>query len=147
MNSFSIKFNDYGYSLLHLEDYLKQLNGVCLVLVDINKDSVYVEYDKNVISLDILKKEMFLVLNRATILSFDKHISSNVCKDTIVVESLCCEYCFFDMMEKLFVTNGIVSAYSDYDFCNYRNVKIFITYDSSVMGKGEIEELKCDIVK
>mgnify|MGYP004479227643 FL=1 len=46
------------------------------------------------------------------------------------------------MIEELLDTNGIISAYSDFDYHNKKKVNIFITYDPKLINETKIDELK-----
>ena len=120
------------------------LDGVKDVKVDSLKEEVYVEYDSLIISLKVLKTHIIIylnVINLPSISAFDKYIDNSI-KDTIVIDDLCCEYCLHGVVEELLDTFGIISAYSDFDYHNKKNVNIFITYDDKIISKDKINELK-----
>lgn len=141
MNKLMLKFN-LGILDNTLTDYLSTINDVSLV--EINNDEVYIEFDKNIISFTILKMEVLLYLNILRIpslIAFDKCSKTNVKKYTFLIKDLCCEYCLMGLIENLYNIDGIISAYSDFDYCNKYGVNIFITYDSEIVSLDLLEEL------
>ena len=140
-------------SVLYDEDlnkYLTSLKGVNLVRIDRNNFDIYIEYDSNVISLKILKYEILYCLNLLripSIIGFDKHSTCMISKKKIVIKDLCCEYCLKGMMEDLLEIEGIISAYTDFDYINKYNVNIFITYDKNIITSDEIKEIERKVNK
>ena len=137
MNTISLKLNTWVYD--ELIDYLKSINGI--ENVEISND-ITIYYDN--ISLKVIIKEIYLflnILNIPSILSFDKHLNNNLKEYKIVIKNLCCEHCLMSDIEYLLYINGINSAYSDYDFKDKNNVVIYITYDSSIISKEELDKL------
>lgn len=124
-----------------LLEYLKTIDGIenC----DINEGKISIVYKDNM-SLFVIVKEICLyldILKIPSILSFDKHLSNNLKEYQILINDLCCEYCLMSDIEELLYINGINSAYSDYDFKDKNNVVIYITYDSSIISKEELDKL------
>lgn len=124
-----------------LLEYLKTIDGIenC----DINEGKISIVY-KNNMSLFVIVKEICLyldILKIPSILSFDKHLSNNLKEYQFLINDLCCEYCLMSDIEELLYINGINSAYSDYDFKDKNNVVIYITYDSSIISKEELDKL------
>ena len=143
MNKLTIKIEDSIYLNNDLEKYLNSLDGVISSKVDIDNDSIYIEYDSSIISLKVLKTELIMYLDIKkvpSILAFDKHTENNI-KDTIVIKDLCCEYCLKGMIEELLEIDGIESAYTDFDYHNKSNVNIFISYNDKVINKEKINEI------
>ncbi len=137
MNTISLKLNTWVYD--ELIDYLKSINGI--ENVEISND-ITIYYDN--ISLKVIIKEIYLflnILNIPSILSFDKHLNNNLKEYKIVINNLCCEHCLMSDIEYLLYINGINSAYSDYDFDDKDEVEIYITYDSSIISKEELDKL------
>lgn len=128
-------FSDYFLSLKGIKD-IKYKNDDYL--------EITIQYT-NDISLERIKLELelyFNILNIPEMLSFDKHIKKDLKKEKIVVKDICCEYCIKGTIEDLFDTNGIVSAYTNYDqiefFCD---VTFYITYDDTIITKEEINNI------
>lgn len=124
-----------------LLEYLKTIDGIenC----DINEGKISIVYKDN-ISLFVIVKEICLyldILKIPSILSFDKYLPNNLKEYQILINDLCCEYCLMSDIEELLYINGINSAYSDYDFKDKNNVVIYITYDSSIISKEELDKL------
>ena len=143
MNKLTIKIEYSIYLNNDLENYLNSIEGIISSKVDNENDSVYIEYDPYIIPLKVLKTELVMYLDIVkvpSILSFDKHTENNK-KETIVIKDLCCEYCLKGMIEELLETDGIESAYTDFDYHNKYNVNIFITYNDKVINIDKIKEL------
>ena len=143
MDKLTLKFDYCEYFNDEFTTYLSSLEGVNFVNIDYSNDDIYVEYDSLTISLKVLKMEIMMYLNITKIpslLAFDKHIDG--CKKyTIVIKDLCCEYCLMSNIEDLLETDGIVSAYTDFDYNNKYNVNIFITYDEKIISKEEVDKI------
>lgn len=141
MNKLMLKF-DFGILDNTLTDYLSTINGISLV--EINDDELYIEFDKNIISFNVLRMEVLLYLNVLkvpSLIAFDKYFKTNVKNYTFLIKDLCCEYCLMGLIENLYNIDGIISAYSDFDYCNKYGVNIFITYDSEIVSLDLLEEL------
>ena len=127
-----------------LTDYLKSLKGINLIKIDKNNLDIHVEYDSNIISLKILKYEILYCLNllkTPSIIGFDKHSTCMISKK-IVIKDLCCEYCLKGMIEDLLETEGITSAYTDFDYINKKDVNIYITYDTNLLSLQQIKKIE-----
>ncbi len=144
MNKLTLKI-DYSVFLNNdFINYLSTLDGIKLVKIDNMNDEIYVEYDSSVISLKLLKMEILLYLDIGkvpSIIAFDKHDVNNLNKYTIVIKDLCCEYCLKGMIADLLETDGISSAYNDFDYNNKYDVKIFITYNDRIIQKDKINKI------
>ena len=125
-------------------DYFLSLKGI----KDINyKNDDYLEITiqyTNDISLKQIKLELelyFNILKIPEMLFFDKHIKKDLKKEQIVIKDMCCEYCIKGTIEDLFDTNGIVSAYTNYDplVDSCYDITFYITYDDTITS---IEEIK-----
>ena len=141
MKKIKIKFDYVLYFDEDFNIYLSNLCGVTSAIMDKKNEEIVLEYDSSMTSLKILMKEILLYLDLIkvpSIIAFDKYI----CKDTIIIKDLCCEYCLKSMIEELLVTNGIESAYTDFDYVNKYDVNIFITYDDTVIDNIMLENLK-----
>lgn len=124
-----------------LLEYLKTIDGIenC----DISEGKISIVYKDNM-SLFVIVKEICLyldILKIPSILSFDKHLSNNLKEYQILINDLCCEYCLKADIGELLYINGINSAYSNYDFDDKDEVEIYITYDSSIISKEELDKL------
>lgn len=139
MNRIIIEFDTFlDKGLL---EYLKTIDGIenC----DINEGKISIVYKDNM-SLFVIVKEICLyldILRRPSILSFDKHLTNKLEEFKLVINDLCCEFCLMHDIEELLYVDGINSAYTDYDFDDKNNVVIYITYDSSIISKEELDKL------
>ena len=155
MDKLTLKIEYTDFLNNDLENYLKEedleqlqekdLNGVKIIKINNDKNEIYVEYDSNIISLRLLKREILLYLDLVkipSIVAFNKNFKNGIRKDCILIKDLCCEYCLNGMIEELLEIDGIESAYTDFDYNNKFNVNIFITYNDEIIGKEKINELK-----
>ena len=161
MDKLTLKIEYTDFLNNDLENYLKDLNGVKIIKINNDKNEIYVEYDSNIISLRLLKREILLYLDLVkipSIVAFNKNFKNGIRKDCILIKDLCCEYCLNGMIEELLEIDGIEStkeekdenikidgiesAYTDFDYNNKFNVNIFITYNDEIIGKEKINELK-----
>ena len=145
MDKLTLKIEYTDFLNNDLENYLKDLNGVKIIKINNDKNEIYVEYDSNIISLRLLKREILLYLDLVkipSIVAFNKNFKNGIRKDCILIKDLCCEYCLKGMIEELFEIDGIISAYSDFDYKNSSNVSISITYDENKIDKEKIKELE-----
>lgn len=144
MKKFKLKLDSTINSELH--DYLLQLTGINEVKIDKLDNSIYVLYSEDIIPLKILKLEIkaFLEIdnNFPNFLSFDKYSDNILENEIIIINDLCCEYCLKGMIEDLFDTDGIDTAYTNYDYHDKHDVKIFIKYDNQIINKTEIDKIK-----
>lgn len=125
-------------------NYLSTIDGIKLVKMDNMNDEIYIEYDPSIISLKLLKMEILLYLDIVkipSIIAFNKHDVGNLNKYTMIIKNLCCEYCLKGMIEELLETNGISSAYTDFNYIDKNNVNIFITYDTKILKLDELNKL------
>lgn len=140
MNKLTLKLDCDIYN--EIKSYLLDLNGVDEVLI--SKDEITVIYNDEGIDVYMLKTEieLFLEIDKTpSIIGFNKYnITDN--KYDIYINDLCCEYCLKGFVEELLMIDGIVEAYTDFDYVNKKNVKIMIKYDSSVISMDEINNLE-----
>lgn len=145
MDKLTLKIEYSDFLDKFLINYLEKLDGVKAVKINNVENEVYVEYNSNIISPKVLSKETLLYLDLIeipSIIAFNKHSKCDAKKDNIVIKDLCCEYCLKGMIEDLFEIDGIISAYSDFDYKNKSNVSISITYDENKIDKEKIKELE-----
>lgn len=145
MNKLTLKIEYSDFLNDDITNYLTSLNGVKLVTIKNDENEIYVEYDSSIISLKLLKMEILLYLDIAkvpSIVAFDKHLKKNIKEEHIIIKDLCCEYCLNGMIDDLLEIDGIISAYSDFDYNNKYDVNIFVTYDEKMIDKNKILELE-----
>ena len=144
MNKLTLKIDYSDFLNKDFINYLSTIDGIKLVKIDNLNDEIYIEYDSSVISLKLLKMEILLYLDIVkipSIIAFNKHDAGNLNKYTMVIKNLCCEYCLKGMIEELLETDGISSAYTDFDYIDKNNVNIFITYDTKILKLDELNKL------
>lgn len=145
MDKLTLKIEYSDFLNDDIANYLTSLNGVKLVTTKKDENEIYVEYDSSIISLKLLKMEILLyldIIKVPSIVAFNKHLKNDIKEEHIIIKDLCCEYCLNGMIDDLLETDGIISAYSDFDYNNKYNVKIFITYNEKMINKKKILELE-----
>ena len=145
MDKLTLKIEYSDFLNDDIVNYLTSLKGVKLVTIKNDENEIYVEYDSSIISLKLLKMEILLYLDIAkvpSIVAFDKHLKNDIKEEYIIIKDLCCEYCLNGMIDDLLEIDGIISAYSDFDYNNKYDVNIFITYDEKIINKKKILELE-----
>lgn len=120
------------YNDLELKEYLLGQDGINNIDIINNKhfNEVVIDYDKEVTTFIIYKYiELFCSENGVPLISFDKNSNYDVKKLEYVVEDMCCEYCYKDLVENLFLNDNIKSVKSNFDYKNLHNVKFIIEYN------------------
>jgi copper chaperone CopZ len=143
MKKVTIELDTWGHK--ELKEYLLTVNGISEVDIDDeNNIKVSITYDSKITSLKIIRMELDLFFNKSsepTMLAFDKHREYN--KDyTLIIKDVCCEYCFKGMIEELYEIDGIGSATSNYDFNQYKDIPIFITYNENIISLDNIKKIE-----
>ena len=126
--------------------YFCLLDGIDLCDIDIDNEEIYVRYDSDKTSLEIIKMEILLFLDLLDIPSingFNKHFGKELSEYRLVIKDLCCEYCLKSNIEELIMINGIESVSTDFDFINKKDVKLKIKYNKNILNKNDIIKL-CD---
>ena len=144
MKEVTFKF-DNVMSSNDFSDYFLSLTGIKNInYKNVDYLEITIQYTDD-ISLERIKLQLelyFNILKIPEMLFFDKHIKKDLKKEQIVIKDMCCEYCIKGTIEDLFDTNGIVSAYTNYDqiefFCD---VTFYITYDDTIITKEEINNI------
>ena len=78
MDKLTLKIEYTDFLNNDLENYLKDLNGVKIIKINNDKNEIYVEYDSNIISLRLLKREILLYLDLVKIPSIVAFNKNNV---------------------------------------------------------------------
>lgn len=133
-----------------LLDYLTQIKGINKAEADIENDSITALYDSQIISDYIIYKEIELFLDikkTPSLIAFDKHNKKVLKKYTIVIKSLCCEYCLKNNIEALLSEKGIFKVTTDFDYSNKKDVKIEISYDSDYISENKLLALSNEFNK
>lgn len=144
MKKLTIQIDHANYLEDGLKNYLQSLNGTSQVTINKFDNKIDITYNPTIVNLKLIKLEILLYLNLQnlpSIISFDKHSKKKVSKRMITIENLCCEYCLKNRIEELLETEGIESAYFDFDYHKKDFVNILITYDNELIGDSEVEEL------
>lgn len=145
MKEITIKFDNYIYNDSEIEKYLTSLKGILEVKSTSKEETIYIKYDSNKISLKVLKLEVLAFLNLLkfpAIIAFNKHSKNKTIKRTLTIKYPCCEYCLNNMIEELFLLDGIASAFiDDYIYIN-ESVKLFIEYDNTLINEKEITNIE-----
>lgn len=131
-----------------LEEYLLTVNGVISSKVNVEDDEIYIKYDSEKTSIEILIMEISLFLdikNTPTIIGFNKHSNSTLEDYTLNIKDICCEYCLKSDIEELLLKEGIESINTDYDYHNAFNVNLFIKYNPYILDKSKLEEIEKEI--
>ena len=79
MDKLTLKIEYTDFLNNDLENYLKDLNGVKIIKINNDKNEIYVEYDSNIISLRLLKREILLYLDLVkipSIVAFNKYFKN-----------------------------------------------------------------------
>ena len=144
MKKLTIQIDHANYLEDGLKNYLQSLNGTSQVTINKFDNKIDITYNSTMANFKLIKLEILLYLklqNLPSIISFDKHSKRKVSKRMITIENLCCEYCLKNEIEELLETEGIESAYSDFDYHKKDLVNIFITYDNKLIDDSEVEKL------
>ena len=142
-----ISTNDDKEYEKEFQEYINSINGIIDFKI-INENTLHIKYDYKITNIEMVKLEILFYLsslNIPSILSFNKHSNNKLEKYTIVIKDLCCEYCLMNIFEKLLGTDGINSAYSNFDFNSKKDVKIFLEYDKSIIDIEDINKLENEL--
>ena len=151
MKELTIVIDDWGNK--ELKEYLVSLNGVLDVTInDTDVLEIYIKYDNNLITENILKMEIYLFLELKdfpSIISFNKHPKDKTEDYTIIREDFCCEFCYKGAIEELFETKGVEIVESDFYEKYWLNkdeeqneVYIKISYDPKIISFDKMKELE-----
>ena len=151
MDKLTLKIEYTDFLNNDLENYLKDLNGVKIIKINNDKNEIYVEYDSNIISLRLLKREILLYLDLVkipSIVAFNKNFKNGIRKDCILIKDLCCEYCLNGMIEELLEIDGIESTKEEKDEnIKIERVKIVNESGEKAIGKPIGNYITIDIKK
>lgn len=131
MNELTIKINGFDYFNEEFIKYINLLDGVNGVEINLDDEEIYIQYDKSVIGIGILKMELLLflsLLNVPFIDGFDKHSKMVLYEYLLVIKDLCCEYCIRGMIDELLMIDGIDKVNHNFDNINKKDVIINIRY-------------------
>lgn len=142
MKKLTLQIDDY--IVKEIVNYLFTINDIINVEINNKENIITITYQGNKLNSYILKKEIMLFLNiqKPTIMSFDKHSEKETKSRIIIINDLCCEYCFMNMIEELLDKTGIEKAFSDFDYNHKKNIKINIYYDANIINEQNIIEIE-----
>lgn len=151
MAELTIVIDHWGHE--ELEEYLMSLNGILDIIIKNDKKlEIYLKYDSNLITPKIIKMEILLFLDIVkipSILSFDKHSKFKTSNYTIIIDDLCCEYCFKGAIDDLFEIEGIEKVESNFneDYLfekddEQEKIIINIKYDPNLINSEEIKQIE-----
>ena len=108
------------------------------------------KYNHNLISSENIKKEVSAFLKLPSMIAFDKHTTDKTSEYLIIRNSICCEFCFKNIIDQLFVIEGIEKDESNFNEINYyqenpneqEQVFINIKYNQNVINIEEMKQIK-----
>lgn len=126
-----------------LEQYLLNLNGISKV--NQSDEIINIKYDSELINIEMIKLEIFLFLEldkTPSLISFDKHAKNKTTKKSILINDICCEYCFKSSVQELLLRKGIEKVDSDFEYDYSKKIVLNIEYDDTLISQNEIENLE-----
>ena len=145
MNEISMKIYCLSCNIDDFLEYMKSIDGVEDVVIDLDCEEVYVRYDCSIIDLNILKKEILLFLGVGGVPSidgFDRHLNRELNEYLLIIRNLCCEYCLRGMVDDLMMIAGIGKVKHSYNGGNKKNVKMYIYYDSRFISEMDLFDIE-----
>ena len=145
---------DYWEKYNKLKEHLLSLNGILDVAITIIKKQelleIYIKYDYNLITSNIIKNEISSFFVIPVILAFDKHPTGEIANYKMIRDDLCCEFCFKGVISKLFEIEGIQQVESDLEYLlekDYECDKVIINikYNSNFITVEEIKQIELNI--
>lgn len=127
-----------------IDEYLLTVKGINEV--NVNGKEVIISYDSKLISLKVIKLEIYLFLGikNPGILMFNKNSDIELTINNYILDDICCEYCLLGKIDELLDIEGIYKVINDYDGDSRKKVKINISYDKEVVSWKMIEEILRD---
>ena len=158
MKEFSliIDYSNYYGNYDELFEYLYALNGIeDVVITSEYLFTIYVKYNEKLINAERIKLEILAfgnLLNYPCIYGYNKHLK-NAKLYKIIRDSICCDFCYFNLIEYLYEIDGITGVesnfYQKYWTNKLDNEKYIINifYDPKVFSLDEMKklEIKLDI--
>lgn len=147
MSELTIIVDDCGHK--ELKSYLMSLKGILNVNIE-NEDQliIYIKYNPDLITSEIIKMEILLfldILNRPSILAFDKHPDIKTSVYKIIRDDICCDYCLKGAIEDLFGIEGIEkveSNFSEENYIKYEPIVININYNSDLIIYDDMKQIE-----
>lgn len=94
-----------------LEEYFKTVNGITKVEINVDEDTLYLEYNDDInISMILKEIELFDQLKHdCYIMGFNKFDETAI-EHIFHIEDLCCEYCFMGTNHELVQMDEVISV-------------------------------------
>lgn len=153
MSELTLKID--SFEINELDDYLLSLNGIKEVTItNENLVSVDVKYDEKLITEDIVKLEILAFIHALkwpSYYEFDRHFNGKTKLYMIERDSICCEFCYAEVLEQLYDIKEIKKVESNfYDkfFKNRHDSKkyyIKVYYDSNVLNEEKMKEIENEL--
>lgn len=151
MSELTITIDYWGHK--ELKDYLSSLKGIYEVIIhNDNQLEIDIKYDSNFITSKIIKMEILLfldILKVPSILSFDKHATTETLEYQIVKKDICCEYCFKGAIDDLFEIDGIEKVDSNFSeencYQKQEDIIINIRYNPSLITMKEMKQIESNL--
>jgi len=136
-----VKLVMIDYLDVGIDEYLLTVKGINEV--NANGKKIVINYDSKLISLKIIKLEIYLFLGTKNpgILMFDKNSSDRLEEDNYLIKDACCEMCLLYKIDELMDTEGIERVETDYDMHYYYNIKLKISYDRNKISWENIKKI------
>lgn len=129
-----------------IKEYLECQTGIITVELENKSDVTIIDikYNENTTSEIIMKHiELFQKNNFPTLCGFDKDTSAKLKTLTYKIDSICCEYCYKDLVREMFKNSNIKSVKSNFDLHNSnKSFELFIEYNMNYNEKELIEFIK-----
>ena len=148
MSELNIIIDNFGHK--ELKEYLMSLNGIFDVKITNDEYlDIYLKYDSSLITLNIIKMEIFNfldIMKNPSMIAFNKYSKCKKLNYIIIRDKICCEYCFKGAIDDLFNIEGIEEVNSNY-LEKKENIIIDIKYNPNIISEEEIrkKELKLNI--
>ena len=156
MSELSIVINCCFFNTDELKSYLLSLNGITSVeVIDIDELlRLHIKYDNNLITCNIIKLEIQAFINElnySVIFEFDKYSKEKLNTYEILLDYVCCEYCYASSIEEMFDTVGIEKVTSNFYQKHFKReykedkYKIIVNYNPKLVTLDKIKEIEKDI--
>lgn len=124
-----------------IDEYLLTVKGINEV--NVNGKEVIISYDSKLISLKVIKLEIYLFLGikNPGILMFNKNSDIELTINNYILDDVCCEYCLLGKIDELLDTEGIYKIINDYDGDLRKKVNLKISYDKEVISWKRIKKI------
>lgn len=124
-----------------IDEYLLTVKGINEV--NVNGKEVIISYDSKLISLKVIKLEIYLFLGikNPGILMFNKNSDIELTINNYILDDICCEYCLLGKIDELLDTKGIYKIINDYDGDPRKKVNLEISYDKEVISWKRIKKI------